>query len=63
MTPEQFGESLGIAAEVPDAAVQASLALALPKDALRADEIWTAFVWMLLIVLAIETLLAGRVHA
>ena len=35
----------------------------LPADALRADEIWTAVVWVLLIVLAGETLLAGRVHA
>jgi hypothetical protein len=63
ITAEQFAETLGIAAAVPDSAAAAALALSLPADSLRADEIWTAVVWVLLIVLAAETLLAGRVHA
>lgn len=41
----------------------AALALLLPPDSLRPDEIWTVFAWLLLFVLAAETLLAGRVHA
>jgi hypothetical protein len=35
----------------------------LPADSLRSDEIWTSVAWVLLAVLAAETLLAGRVHA
>lgn len=35
----------------------------LPADSLRPDEIWTQVAWVLLAVLAAETLLAGRVHA
>jgi hypothetical protein len=42
---------------------QSALALLLPADALRPDEIWTGIAWLLLMVLAAETLLAGRVHA
>lgn len=45
------------------AAEKESLALLMPSDALRPDEIWTACAWLLLFVLAAETLLAGRVHA
>lgn len=63
ITAEEFAETLGIAAAVPDSSAAAALALSLPADSLRADEIWTAVVWVLLIVLAAETLLAGRVHA
>lgn len=40
-----------------------ALALLLPPDSLRPDEIWTIFAWLLLAILAAETLLAGRVHA
>lgn len=39
------------------------LALLLPPDSLRPDEVWTAIAWLLLALLAAETLLAGRVHA
>jgi hypothetical protein len=35
----------------------------LPADSLRPDEIWTNVVWLLLAVLAVELLLASRVHA
>jgi hypothetical protein len=64
LTAEQLFSALGIE-ETHDenAAEKASLALTLPADALRPDEIWTTVVWLLLIVLAAETLLAGRVHA
>lgn len=63
VTPEELLDSLGIAsAGKDDPARQAALALAMPADALRAEEIWTAVVWMLLLVLAAEMLLAGRVH-
>jgi hypothetical protein len=40
-----------------------ALALLLPPDSLRPDEIWTVIAWLLLFLLAAETLLAGRVHA
>jgi hypothetical protein len=35
----------------------------LPADSLRPDEIWTRVIWLLLAVLAVELLLASRVHA
>jgi hypothetical protein len=63
ITADQFAQSLGIAPATPDSAARAALSLPLPADALRADEIWTLIVWVLLVVLAVETLLAGRVHA
>lgn len=48
----------------PTSAVDSeALALLLPPDSLRPDEIWSVVAWLLLIVLAAETLLAGRVHA
>lgn len=40
-----------------------SLALLLPPDSLRPDEIWQTIAWLLLFILAAETLLASRVHA
>lgn len=40
-----------------------ALALLLPADSLRPEEIWQIIAWVLLIVLAAELLLAGRVHA
>jgi hypothetical protein len=64
LTPEQLFAALGIEDSLEEQAKeQAALALTLPADALRPDEIWTTVVWLLLIVLAAETLLAGRVHA
>lgn len=35
----------------------------LPPDSLRPDEVWMYIAWLLLIVLAAETLLSSRVHA
>jgi hypothetical protein len=63
LTPGQLYDSLGIEQnpETPDR--EAALAALMPAGALRPAEIWTTIVWLLLIVLAGETLLAGRVHA
>jgi hypothetical protein len=44
-------------------AEKVSLALLMPPDSLRPDEIWKAIAWLLLFILAAETLLASRVHA
>jgi hypothetical protein len=64
VTQEELIEALGISTVTSDdPAKQASLSLMLPRDALRADEIWTSVAWVLLVVLVLETLLAGRVHA
>lgn len=41
----------------------AAAGVVLPADSLRPDEIWTNVAWLLLAVLAAETLLASRVHA
>ncbi len=42
---------------------QAALGITLPSDRLRPEEIWTAVIWLLLLTLIAELLLAGRVHA
>jgi hypothetical protein len=42
---------------------QDALALLLPADSLKPEEIWQIIAWVLFIVLAAELLLAGRVHA
>jgi len=62
--PDKFQEALGVKAPNPaTAADPAIMGLTIPADALRPDELWTIVTWVLLIVLAVETLLAGRVHA
>lgn len=64
VTPEDLAEAFGVTPPKPDAAAEAAaLGITVPADALRPDEIWTTVAWLLLIVLAAETLLAGRVHA
>lgn len=64
VTPEELQLALGGgAATADDEAQQAALRLFLPADALRADEFWTMIAWILLLILAAETLLASRVHA
>jgi hypothetical protein len=40
-----------------------ALALLLPADSLRPEELWQLIAWALVIILAAELLLAGRVHA
>jgi hypothetical protein len=64
VTPEELQLALGGGSpRADDEAQQAAIRLFLPSDALRPDEFWTTIAWILLIVLAAETLLAGRVHA
>jgi hypothetical protein len=64
VTPEELQLALGSgSSKAADEAQQAALRLFLPADALRADEFWTTIAWILLLVPAAETLLAGRVHA
>jgi hypothetical protein len=64
LSPEEFSSQHGgtaVDSEIESA--RADLDLTLPSDALRADEIWTAVAWFLLIVLVVEMMLASRVHA
>jgi hypothetical protein len=64
VTPEELQLALGGGSSTAeDEAHQAALRLFLPADALRADEFWTTIAWVLLVILAAETLLASRVHA
>jgi hypothetical protein len=64
VTPDELHEALGVTPTTSeDEARQAALALAIPPDALRPDELWTRVTWLLLLVLTAELLLAGRVHA
>lgn len=64
VTAEELRDALGVTlTTTDDEARQAALALAIPPDALRPDELWTRVAWLLLLVLTAELLLAGRVHA
>jgi hypothetical protein len=64
VTPEELQLALGTGpGKAEDEAQQAALKVVLPPDALRPDEFWTTVAWILLAVLAFETLLASRVHA
>jgi hypothetical protein len=64
ITPEELSKRLGAGENGVDrTAALAALKLTLPADALRPEEAWTLVVWVLLFVLAVETLLGGRVHA
>jgi hypothetical protein len=64
VSPEQLQVAVGGRAEnAEDESRQAALKLIIPADALRPDELWTTVAWILLMVLAAETLLASRVHA
>jgi len=64
LTKTQLCEALGIqeAKLAPEEQAHRA-AIALPKDALRSDEIWTRVMWCLLATLIAESLLASRVHA
>ncbi len=53
----------GIGSTEKSPAENKALALLLPPDSIRPDEMWTVIAWLLLFILAAETLLAGRVHA
>jgi hypothetical protein len=64
VTPEELQLALGGGTEkAEDEPRQAALKIVIPPDALRPDEFWTIVAWILLFVLAAETLLASRVHA
>lgn len=64
VAPDELEAVLGVTTTTADdEARQAALALAIPADALRPDELWKWVIWLLLFVLAAELLLAGRVHA
>jgi hypothetical protein len=64
VTPEEFRQLAGGKVEkLDEAAQEAALGITLPKDRLRPEEFWTAIVWLLLLTLVAELLLAGRVHA
>jgi hypothetical protein len=64
LTSEELSKRLGAGEDDVDrTAALAALKLTLPADALRPEEAWTLVVWVLLAVLAVETVLAGKVHA
>lgn len=64
LTSDELSRRLGSGeTDVDRTAALAALQLTLPVDALRPEEAWTLVAWVLLAVLAVETLLAGRVHA
>jgi hypothetical protein len=64
LTSDELSRRLGTGETGVDrTAALAALQLTLPVDALRPEEAWTLVAWVLLAVLAMETLLAGRVHA
>jgi hypothetical protein len=63
IAPEDFRKTLGLPAGEEGETEETELATVLaPKFAQRADEAWPLVMWLLLAVLAAETLLAGRVH-
>jgi hypothetical protein len=61
VSEEQFRESL----QLPPAeeTTMAAAALAVPAGAERPNERWTAILWLLFAVLAVELLMASRTHA
>lgn len=64
LTAEELRLALGVEEEHLAPEEQAKrAAVPLPPDALRPEERWTWVAWILLAILAIETLLASRVHA
>ncbi len=64
VTPEEFHKVAGgQVEELDEETQQAGLGITLPADRLRPEEVWTFIVWLLLITLVAELLLAGRVHA
>src|SRR5436190_1950046 len=64
VAPDEMQDTPGVTPTTTDDEVRkAALALTIPRDALRPDELWTLLAWLLLLVLAAELLLAGRVHA
>jgi hypothetical protein len=62
VTEAEFRRAFNLPAEEAKPSAEAA-AIAAPPGAERPDENWTTFAWLLLAVLAVETLLASRVHA
>jgi hypothetical protein len=60
LTPEQFREAIGLPTDSTPELERQAQALA-PAGVMRSDEHWPLVVWLLLGVLAAETLLASRV--
>jgi hypothetical protein len=60
---DSFRKTLGLPDGEDGAQSEAEAALPIPQLAQRADETWPLAMWLLLIVLAAETLLASRIHA
>jgi hypothetical protein len=63
VSADTLRKTLGLPAGEDEAEVEAAAALPAPGFAQRADEAWPLAMWLLLIVLAAETLLASRIHA
>lgn len=64
LDPVAFRDALASAPAAPGERAQAAgLRIEPPAGALRADEFWNALAWILVGVLAVELLLASRVHA
>lgn len=63
VSPQDFRKSLGLQTGDEEAASDAEAELLPPKFAQRPDETWPLAMWLLLAVLAAETLLASRIHA
>jgi hypothetical protein len=61
---EELERAFGVQpAATEDREVEAAWAKILPATRLRPEEVWTAITWLLFAVLAVELLLAARVHA
>jgi hypothetical protein len=63
VSAESFRNTLGLPGGEEKSVLAAEAALPTPRLAQRADEVWPLAMWLLLAVLATETLLASRVHA
>lgn len=63
VSPEELQKLAGAASTKTSDETAAVAGLTLPADSLRPDELWTIAAWLLLMVLSVETLLAGRIHA
>jgi len=61
---DELRSAIGVgSAAGEDREVEEAWAQILPAGRLRSDEIWTGITWLLFVVLAVELLLAARVHA
>jgi hypothetical protein len=63
VSADTFRKTLGLPDGGDEAESEAASALPAPQFAQRADEAWPLAMWLLLTVLAAETLLASRIHA